>query len=257
MFITGNPLTDLLTYLAFVLPLLSVAFILFKKEYRRNSMTPIMVLCLFFFLQRLLVQNADLFNLSYPLLHNIFSLAEFLLTVMIFRQQFHTDRLRTMLNGFLIAWFSCSVTYALIEGFNDDQFGLRFIQYGLMAGLMIAMMVQMILKPAAGSMGSPIFWITVSNLFFYGFMMFWEAAKHYVFPANSVTVSEAEAFPMLVVTIRFAIFAIAIWFLEPAGRKMKRKVVSSRPQRMGHVTIRGPYDLIQEEPFVIPAKRNG
>jgi hypothetical protein len=257
MFITGNPLTDLLTYLAFVLPLLSVAFILFKKEYRDNSMTLVMVLCLFFFLQRLLVQNAGLFDLSYPLLHNIFSLVEFVLTVMIFRQHFHTDRLRIMLNGFLIAWFSCTVTYSLIEGFNDDQFGLRFIQYGLMAGLMVTMMVQLMLKPAAGSMGSPIFWIAVSNLFFYGFMMFWETAKHYVFRGNPATVSEAETFPLLVVTIRFTVFAIAIWFLEPVVKAPQRKTVAPQQQRTGHVTIRGPYDLIREDAFVIPGSKNG
>jgi hypothetical protein len=257
MFITGNPLTDLLTYLAFVLPLLSVAFILFKKEYRENSMTLVMVLCLFFFFQRMLVQNAELFDLSYPLLHNIFSLVEFVLTVMIFRQHFHTDRMRIMLNGFLIAGFSCTVTYSLMEGFSDDQFVLRVIQYGLMAGLMIAMMVQMMLKPAAGSMGTPIFWIAVSNLFFYCFMMFWEAAKHFVFPVSAKTVSEVEAFPMLVVAIRFAVFAIAIWFLEPTDDQLKGKVAAPRAQRMGNLTIRGPYDLIREDDLVIPARRNG
>jgi hypothetical protein len=257
MFITGNPLTDLLTYLALVLPLLSVAFILIKKEYRKNSMTLIMVLCLFFFLQRVLVQCAGLFGLSYPIIQHIFSLAEFLLTVFIFRNHFHTDRLRIMLNGFIIAWFSCTVTYALIEGLGNDQFGLRFIQYGLMAGLMVAMLVQLMLKPAAGSMGTPIFWIAVGNLFFYGFMMIWEAGKHYIFPSVASTVSETEAFPMLVVAIRFAIFAIAIWFLEPAGRKLKNKSVNARPQRTGHLTIRNPYDLINEESFIAPARRKG
>jgi hypothetical protein len=65
---------------------------------------------------------------------------------------------------------------------------------------------------------------------------------------------------MLVMVIRFGIFALAIWFLEPERRSVvKRNFMAGdqQPVRAGHVTVRGPYDIIDEGSFMIPARRNG
>jgi hypothetical protein len=260
MFITGNPLTDLLTYLALVLPLLTVSFILYKKAYQDNSTTLIMILCLLFFINRVMIQANDLFGFSYPIIHNIFSAAEFGFTVLLFRDHFHTDRMKIMLNGFLIAYLSSTVTFALVEGFDSDPYALLLLQNGLMAGLMVAMLVQLMMNPMAASMSQTIFWITVSNLFFFGFMAIWETGKHFVFPNGKTMVSETESFPMIVMSIRFGIYALAIWFLEPERKiptKRLQGMTDQQQVRNGHVTVRGPYDLINESSFMIPARRNG
>jgi hypothetical protein len=255
MLITGNPLTDLLTYLALVLPLLSVAVILLRKQFRDNSLTVVMLLCLFLFTQRLLVMSNEPRELPYIILQNLFSLGEFLLTILLFRNYFHTDRMRIILNGFLVACFSCTVTYSLLEGFSGDPFGLHLIQYGLMVLLMIAMLVQMMNQPAAGLMGTPIFWIAVSNLFYFGFMLFWEAGKQFIFPQGGKDAGGMELFPLIVVAIRLATYALSIWFLEPEATARKMVVKHPAPERAGQVVIRGAYDLINEEPFMMPLKK--
>jgi hypothetical protein len=259
MLVTGSPLVDLLTYLALVLPMLTVAFILYKKAYQDSSMKLVMMLCMLFFLNRVMIQANSLFGFPYPLLHNVFSTAEFGLTVWLFRGHFHTDRMKVILNGFLIAYLSSTITFSLVEGFDSDPYALLLLQHVLMAGLMVAMLMQLMINPMATSMAQPIFWITLANLFFFGFMMIWETGKHFIFPEAKLLASETETFPMIVMVIRFAIYSLAIWFLvgERKAAAPKPSTDEQTQHRAGHITIRGPYDLIEEESFMIPARRNG
>lgn len=220
MFITGNPLTDLLTYLTLALPLISVCFILFKKEYTDESLTLVMLLCLFYFIQRLLIQYNNLLDLSSPILHNSFNALEFLLLVSIFKYNFKSRRFNTILNSFLIAYFSSTVTYFAIEGFSDDQYLLKIIQNGLMITLMATTIYLQLVRQQIMLMNSPLYWISLSTLFYFAFSLFWESGKEYIFNETEQTGTQAQNFSLMAVTIRFGIYATAIWFLKPSGAKL-------------------------------------
>jgi hypothetical protein len=220
MLITGNPFTDLLTYLTLALPLISVCFILFKKEYTDESLTLVMVLCLFYFIQRLLIQYNNLLEFSSPILHNLFNAIEFFLLVGIFKTNFRSRKFNTILNSFLIAYLSSTVTYFAIEGFNDDQYLLKMIQNGLMILLMASTIYMQVNRQQSMLMNTPLFWIAISTLFYFSFGLFWESGKEYIF--NDLEQSEqlTQNFSLIAVMIRFGIYASAIWFLEPAGSRM-------------------------------------
>jgi hypothetical protein len=218
MLITGNPFTDLLTYLTLALPLMAVCFILFKKEYTNESLTLVMLLCLFYFIQRLLFQYNNLLQFSSPILHNMFNAAEFLLLVSIFKSNFNTKGFKTILNSFLIAYFSSTVTYFAIEGFSDDQYLLKIIQNGLMILLMATTIYMQMIRQQTMLMNTPLFWISISTLFYFAFCLFWESGKEYIFSDTDQSAELTQNFSLMSVVIRFGIYATAIWFLEPSGK---------------------------------------
>lgn len=209
MLITGNPFSDLLTYLTIILPLLSVCFILFGKEYTDNSSAMVMILCLFYFVQRLLLLYNNLHAFNFPLVENVFNLAEFLLLVLMIRASFRDEKSHSAMNLFVIAYFSCILTYLAIRGFNGDQFELKVIQYGLIALLMVASLVLMARNQALTMLGSSLFWVTLGTLFYFSFCAFWEIGKKYIFTSGENS-SELGAFPLIMMSIRFIFYVLAM-----------------------------------------------
>jgi hypothetical protein len=214
MFITGNPFSDVLTYLTLILPLLSVAIILFRKEYSHDEISFVMILCVFLFIQMALFSNIQKFGLDPQSTFNVFNAIEFMLMVMILKM--HTSSVRYVLNGFVIAYVSSIITYYAILGFTDDQLLLRCIQHGLMITLMGVTIARQWHKQSLEMMNTPIFWISISTMFYFCFCLFWETGKTYIFN-EAETISIASIMFMKVATvIRFLVFSFAVWFLEPS-----------------------------------------
>ena len=242
MFITGNPFSDVLTFFTLVLPLLSVCFILFRKEYADNSTTLLMVLCLFSFIQRLLVLYNGLFEFSFPLVHNTFNIVEFLLLVFILRDFFPELKSHYILNSFLIAYFSSIVTYYGIRGFGNDEFELRVIQYGLIALLMIASLVFQVRRDQLTMMNTPFFWFTLGTLFYFAFCTFWEIGKKYLFSPADISGKELDTFPSLIMTIRFAFYALAMWLLQ--NTTVEEKILTTVSLKQKKPTISDEMDYL-------------
>jgi hypothetical protein len=170
----------------------------------------VMILCLFYFVQRLLLLYNNLHAFSFPLVENVFSLAEFLLLVLLMRASFPDQKSQYALNLFVIAYFSCIVTFFAIKGFSGDQFELKVIQYGLVALLMVASLVFMARNQALTMLSSPLFWVTLGTLFYFSFCVLWEIGKKYVFSPGEKNSSELSAFPLIMMAIRFIFYVLAM-----------------------------------------------
>jgi hypothetical protein len=68
-------------------------------------------------------------------------------------------------------------------------------------------------------MNTPLFWISISTLFYFAFCLFWESGKEYLFSDADLSAMMTQNFSLMSVVIRFGIYATAIWFLEPSGKK--------------------------------------
>ncbi len=221
MLITGSPFSDVLTYLTLVLPLLSVCFILFGKEYTDDSSTMVMILCLFYFVQRLLLLYNNLMEFSFPLVENLFNLVEFILLVFLLRASFPELKSHYILNLFVIAYFSSIITYYTVRGFESDQFELKIIQYGLIVLLMIASLILMARNQALTMLNSSLFWVTLGTLFYFSFCVFWETGKRYIFSPGDKNSTELGAFPLIMMAIRFVFYVLAM-SLAQTGEKPQR-----------------------------------
>ena len=240
MFITGNPYSDVLTYLSIVLPLLSVAIILFRKEYTHDELTFVMILCIFLFIQTVIFTNIRLFGLQSQPTHNVFNAIEFMLMVMILKLHTTSMRFRYVLNGFVIAYISSIATYYAILGFTDDQLLLRSIQYGLMILMMGVSIGRQWRKQSIEMMGTPIFWITISTMFYFCFCLFWEAGKSYIFNTEETASLATSVFVHLAKVIRFMAFTFAIWFLEPSAESLTYEASEEKYNDM-----RGSYSVLR------------
>lgn len=265
MLITGNPFSDLLTLLTLALPLMSVCFILFRKEYTNESLTLVMLLCLFHFIQRLLIQYNSLLELNSPILYNVFNAAEFLLLAAIFRSNVSSSkRFRIVIHSFVIAYFSSTITYFAIEGMDADQYLLRIIQNGLVICLMGFVIYHQYIRPQQMPMQTPLFWISLGTIFFFAFSLFWESGRQYLFSKADAGNPMAQNFVKMSVVIRFMVYTIAIWYLEPAEKhKVKHgqgpaqqepEPVQDQPQP-AQGKVRFVYGRVR--PVAVPAGRNG
>jgi hypothetical protein len=203
MFITGNPYSDVLNFLTVILPIISLGIILFRKEYTQDAITFVMILCIFFFIQRVLFT------------HNVLNGIEFMLMAVILKVHTTSTRFRYVLNGFVIAYISSIITYYAILGFTSDELLLRGIQYGLMIAMMAVAIGRQWQKQSLEMMNSPLFWICMSTLFYFTFCLFWEAGKVYLFNTQETASLASAMFMKIAAAIRFVMFTFAIWFLEP------------------------------------------
>ena len=215
MFITGNPYSDVLNFLTIILPIISLAVILFRKEYTHDTITFVMILCIFLFIQRILFTDINKFDLPPQATHNVFNGVEFLLMAAILKVHTTSIRFRYILNGFIIAYISSIVTYYAILGFTNDQLLLRGIQYGLMIIMMAVAIARQWKKQSLEMMNSPLFWICMSSLFYFCFCLFWESGKVYLFNTEETASLTSAMFMKIAAAIRFVMFTFAIWFLEP------------------------------------------
>jgi hypothetical protein len=215
MFITGNPYSDVLNFLTVILPIISLAIILFRKEYTHDTITFVMILCIFFFIQRVLFTDISKFGIPPKITHNVFNGIEFMLMAVILKVQTTSTRFRYILNGFLIAYISSIITYYAILGFTNDELLLRGIQYGLMIIMMGVAIARQWQKQSLEMMNSPLFWFCMSTLFYFTFCLFWEAGKVYLFNTQETASLTSAMFMKIAAAIRFVMFTFAIWFLEP------------------------------------------
>jgi hypothetical protein len=264
MLITGNLFTDLLSFLTLALPLLSVCFILFRKEYTNESLTLVMLLCLFHFIQRLLIQYNNLLEFNSPILYNVFNALEFLLLASVFRSNVPSKRFRIVIHSFVIAYLSSTITYFAIEGMDADQYLLRIIQNGLVIALMGFVIYHQYIRPQQMPMQTPLFWISLGTIFYFAFSLFWESGKEYLFSKADAGNRMAQNFVLVSVAIRFMVYAVAIWYLEPSHRHtIKRdparaqqvpETADSQPQP-AQGRVRFVYGKVR--PSAVPAGRNG
>jgi|GEM_PF-2175114 hypothetical protein len=266
MLITGHPITDVLTYLILALPLLSVCFILFRKEYTQESLTLVMLLCLFHFIQRLLVQYNHLLEFNSPILHNLFNVLEFFLLASIYKSNVDSRRFNLVIHSFIIAYFSSTITYFAIQGMDDDRFLLKIIQNGLVILLMAFVIYHQMIRPQMMPMQTPLFWIALATIFYFGFAMFWATGKEYLFNEGESSEQLAQNFGLFAIAIRFLVYAIAIWFLEPAqtnARKHAAREVEEKEKAEAQASIpavregRVSYQVRDYRPVAVPSGRIG
>ncbi len=215
MFITGNPFSDVLNFLTVIMPIVALAIILFRKEYTHDTITFVMLLCLFLFIQRVLFTDINKFGLPAQATLNVFNGIEFMLMALILKVHTTSIRFRYILNGFVIAYISSIVTYFAILGFKSDELLLRSIQYGLIIIMMAVTIARQWQKQSLEMMNSPLFWLCMSTLFYFSFCLFWEVGKNYLFNTEETASLASTVFVQIATVIRFVMFTIAIWFLEP------------------------------------------
>ena len=215
MFITGNPYSDVLNFLTVILPVIALGIILFRKEFTQETIAFVMILCIFFFIQRVMFTDIKKFDLPPQITHNVFNGIEFMLMALILKVHTTSTRFRYILNGFVIAYISSIVTYYAILGFKNDELLLRCIQYGLMIIMMAVAIGRQWQKQSLEMMNSPLFWICMSTLFYFTFSLFWEAGRVYLFNTQETASLTSAMFMKIAAAIRFTMFSFAIWFLEP------------------------------------------
>jgi hypothetical protein len=81
-------------------------------------------------------------------------------------------------------------------------------------------------KQSLEMMSTPIFWISMSTMFYFSFCLFWEAGKTYIFNMEETSSLASAMFTKIATVIRFIIFVFAIWFLEP-GKEMRPYAISN------------------------------
>jgi hypothetical protein len=148
---------------------------------------------------------------------------------------------------------------------DDDRFLLKIIQNGLVILLMAFVIYHQMIRPQMMPMQTPLFWIALATIFYFAFAMFWATGKEYLFKEGESTEQLAQNFGLFAIAIRFLIYAIAIWFLEPAHNIGRKKMI--REEKNETVEIQAPIPAVREgrvtyqvrdyRPVVVPSGRIG
>ncbi len=156
-----------LTILALILPLAPLFIIFFRKAFLHESLTYLMILCLFLFIEQLMIRLPQFSSTDPGLILPAFRLGEFAILFLLFRATLQHSLLKELLSYFLISFVSVVVTIFINKGLDAYHRNIDIAENFIIVLLSILVLLQLIRNQYMFIFQSPVFWIAGGSLCFY------------------------------------------------------------------------------------------
>ena len=156
-----------LTILALILPLVPVFIIFFRRAFLQESLTYLMILCIFLFIEQVIIRLPQFSSMDPGLVLPAFRLGEFVILFLLFRAALQQSWFKELLTYFLISFASVVITIFVNKGLDAYHRNIDIAEGCIIVLLSILVLLQLIRNQYMFIFQSPLFWIAGGSLCFY------------------------------------------------------------------------------------------
>ncbi|MHA4809294.1 hypothetical protein ACX0G9_14375 [Flavitalea flava] len=209
MFKTGNNFADYFLIVNTFLPLIPVALLALRKNFGKEPLNFLMVICLINFLEGLVRGTPSLNNDNQTITTNIFSLAELILLFQLFKTTLK-GKLKEALNILGAALLAGTITYFSVKGWGYESMELSTLQNGFLIGVILLILPPLVRSTDLFIFDSPLFWIAGGTLFYFFLFILLEWTS----PFSITSFPNAEKMTLLIIAsiIRYVFYILAVLF---------------------------------------------
>lgn len=212
---TGGSLFIALSLVVMLMPLLPPGILFIRKVWLTPVLNVLRILCLFVFLQRL-VTTAIL--PQHPFIQAVSQLAEFLLTLYLFKLMMPQRRAQEMMNMCMASFGSVVVTIYALKGLATWANTITIVQALILVMIAIIILLQLIGNRHIVLLNEPVFWIAGGVISYSGMVLFMELIASSGTGLSQQIQQEKDMVLLGTGMIRFTFFAIAA-YVAPVNRE--------------------------------------
>jgi hypothetical protein len=214
MFKTGIIFIDAFSSVCTFLPLLPVAFIFIKKIYYKEALNLLMILCLFNFIENIILMVPQSISTNQNAIAEIFSLVELILLLQIFKSVL-PGKLKQIVNVFLIAFLSAIITFYSLQGMSEKRINVEIIQDGIIIAVIAIGLFDLITNSSLHIFRIPLFWIAAGSLFYFAMSILLNIFTDPILKPNAETTADSILISDIVNLIRYTFYIFAVIFYLP------------------------------------------
>lgn len=213
---TGISIPEILSWLAILLPVISILTIFIRRTWQQEIMIFLGALCLLSFLQHLMIYIPKLVPLNNTSINSIFSLGEFALLLYLFKMNIEPAWLREIIHIVLISFLSVAITTYSLRGTETYSFPLAMTAAFILLLVAVIALLQLIRDKQLFIFQSPMFWIAGGNICY--FSMFILTG----FVGTLALQQEKQILLYVINSIRFIFFIVAAYTARQKKEQMER-----------------------------------
>jgi hypothetical protein len=220
---TGDFFIDAFSAACIFFPLLPVIIIFLKRDYSKEVLNFLMILCLLNFIKGILLLIPGLVPINQITITNIFSLPELLILVQIFRSVFF-GKLKHVLTIFLVAFLSSVITYYLMNGVGQKRLALEELQDGVIVLIAIFGLSELVRNDDLQIFQLPLFWIAIGTIFYFAISVLVRAAgQSSSTPLNQPSNTDTQVILDIACMARYFFYMLAALFYQRPDRHIERE----------------------------------
>jgi hypothetical protein len=202
---------------ALLLPLIPVFIIFFRRIITQESLNHLMILCLFLFIEQLVLQIPQFASIDPKLANPAFRLGEFVILLWLFRSALQQKWLRELLSYFLVGFMCIVITIFLNRGLTAYSRNIDMVEDLVLVILSILVLLQLIRNQYMFVFQSPLFWIAGGTLCFYMMAFLIE-----VMAGNGLFTGEERETEKLILISGFSIVRSIFYIIAASIKQFKK-----------------------------------
>ncbi|SRR5579871_4871852 len=217
---TGNIFIDVFSFIIIFLPLLPVSIIIIQKKYKEETLIFLMILCLLYFIQNILLGIPQFTLNNQNIIINLFSVIELMIMLLLFKLTL-PPKLKHLINFFMISFLATVITFYSLKGLNERRMGIEIIQNAAIIIVIIVVLFELISDDSLFTFNHPAFLIATGSLFYF------TVAVIINISGTNDTTSQTDIGPEKIILsntanlIRFILFALAVLFYRDINAEKK------------------------------------
>lgn len=218
MFKTGNNFADYFFFATIFLPLIPVILIFLQKNYGKEPLNLLMIVCLFNFIDGFIRAIPINSIENQYVAKNIFSLLEMILLTQLFASILNS-RIKNILNIFLVAYLSVYLTFFSIKGWQLNSKVFDSLQSCIIIGVALLSLPPLIRAANLYIFQSALFWIATGTLFYFFLSALLEWIVAFCLPLSRLPNEEKKIFMTIADLVRYSFYILAVVLYRFPGRK--------------------------------------
>jgi hypothetical protein len=217
---TGNIFLDFISFLSAVFPLLPVVVVFIKKNYYNESLNFLMILCLLNFIKNILLFVIDINTSSQNIIANIFSLIEFIILFLIFKN-LASQKFWNYINICFSVFLSVIITIYLLRGAENKIFVIEEFQNAIIVSASILCIIKLAYSDSLLIFNQPLLWIAIGSLFYFSIAILLQSLNKVYEETPNENISGSMLLLNIGSTARYFFYLLAAFFHE--GRNDRKK----------------------------------
>jgi len=209
MFNTGSDFFNVFMHVAAWAPLIPLCIVFFRKLYRQESFSLLMILCVVEILFSIFFSAIPPGTATYYFFNNLYYIAQFLLMSFLLRSCVQNLQVSNAFLFIMGLFVTVAVTFNAIKGFNVDNRLMYSIASGILFVESSIVLIVILLFESKGTVMSPLFYIAAGIFFYFGLNGYLSFGRKFFFHNDLTDTQNVWKLIYIVSFIKYIFFTIA------------------------------------------------
>ena len=220
MFNTGSDFFNVFMHIAAWAPTIPLCIVFFRKLYRQESFSLLMILCVVEILFNIFFSAIPPGSATYNFFNNIYYIAQFLMMSFLLRSCVQNLQVSNAFLFIMGLFVTVAITFNAIKGFNVDNRLMYSIASAILFLESSVVLIVILMFENKGMTLSPLFYIAAGIFFFYGLQGYLSFGRKFFFVNNLTDTQNVWKLIYIVSFIKYMFFTLAaLLYKNPVTEK--------------------------------------